>query len=100
MDKSGWFDRMDADKITRAMTTLSEREFMHGGRDFREEAHGDEWYALWLVMCDVKMLRMVGLGIFDIADWGWADGYESEMSPGEAVREALSADDTFGAVFG
>jgi hypothetical protein len=71
-------------------TQLAALDWTTGGRNWLDEAGGDSEYAIWLVLCDQRCARAVGVGIFDLADWTWADAFESGASPADAVREALS----------
>lgn len=66
----------------------------------RENAGGDREFGLWLFMVDRKMRRLVGIGHRDIADWHWHDAFDDGVSPSEAARDALGADDTFSELFG
>ena len=54
----------------------------------------------WLLVADVTCIRRLGVSIFDIADWAWRDAYDCGENPGEALRAALQADDTFGMLLG
>ena len=59
-------------------------------------AGGDEDFARWLAAADRWCMGKVGVSIHDLADWVWRDGFESHMTPQDAVIEALSEDDTYG----
>lgn len=91
-----WVDRQDQDKVERALRSLRERNPAY----IADMADGDERYALWLANVDHRMGRLVGLGHRDIGDWTWWDAYEAGVSPRDAAREALEADDTYQALFG
>jgi hypothetical protein len=69
--------------------TMDEHGWTTAGRNWLEEAGGDQPYAIWLFLCNRRMTRAVGLGIFDIEDWSWADSYEAGEEPREAVTQAL-----------
>jgi hypothetical protein len=96
-----YIDTMDPEKVEKNLDILRGRNWQTiGSRNWLTEAGGDEKYALWLALCDQKMMRLIGLGIFDITDWAWADNYEAGTSPAEAAKEALMSDDTYAALFG
>ena len=61
---------------------------------------GDERFGLWMAYVNARLLRSVGVGLFDLADWNMRDAYEAGTSPADAAREALASDDTFSALFG
>jgi hypothetical protein len=87
--RNEWLRSLDPIKVETTLTKMRERRWQLNGRDWLAEASGNEGYALWLYQCDRRMQATVGLGMFDIEDWTWADGYESGMSPREAVDDAL-----------
>lgn len=59
-------------------------------------AHGDLDYALYLQSANHYCTRLVGIGIFDIGDYLWADNYEVGTPTQQVVREALENDDLYG----
>lgn len=69
------------------------------GTTYLEYGGGNRDFAAYLALCDRICSRLIGVGIFDIADWNWHDAFDGEQSPREAVTEALSEDDTFGEMF-
>lgn len=84
-----WIDDQPADKIDAALVKYR-ADTSIWSQDPRSDSNGDERYGLWLMLVNVKMMRLVGIGYHDIEDWTWADAYEDGMSPSEAVREALA----------
>jgi hypothetical protein len=97
-----WLARQDPAKVAASLAKLRaarERNDRRTADYFRGLGETDEHFALWLALCDAACARMVGVGIFDIADWTWADAYGDGMSPREATGEAL-ADDTYAEIFG
>lgn len=99
METNAWLARQDQTKVEDMLTKLREAEWMRHGRNWLDMAHGDESFALWLVMADSRCSRLIGLGIFDIEDYTWADEYEAGSSPSEAVVEALRSDDLYSSLF-
>ncbi len=91
-----WLDEQDEQRRA-AITSMLDSE---RGERYPTEAGDDRGFAAWLLVADAVCTRCLGLSIFDIADWGWRDAYESGMTPGEALREALYADDTFATLLG
>lgn len=87
------------EKMAELVKKAEKLRYRRAGRDFLEAAGGDKDFALWMMLADGRVARRIGLGMFDIADWTWADAFESGTSPDEAAVEALSADDTFGGLF-
>lgn len=64
-----------------------------------EWAGGDREFALWLIYCDKRVTRAVGLGLRDMEDWLWRDAYDNNVTPANAVIDAFAnwgAYDTFG----
>lgn len=53
---------------------------------------GDDVFGIWLILVN-RALRPVSVGHRDLADWGWRDAFDGGMSPGDAAREALAADE-------
>jgi len=70
------------------------------GQRYLVHAGADRDFAGWLLVADALCIRRVRVSIFDIADWAWRDAYDDGMKPGDALREALRADDTFASMFG
>lgn len=90
-----WWDEQNEQRRAAISAVLdSER-----GHQYVGYAHGDRGFAAWLLVADVICIRRYSVSIFDIADWAWRDAFDSDEKPGEALREALQADDTF-AMFG
>lgn len=91
-----YLDTRPTGQVEQALAKARERGFRAlGGRDMLAAASGDEKYALWLLIADTKCGGMIGLGIFDLADYVWADAYANGDSPRTAVLDALANDDTF-----
>jgi hypothetical protein len=90
-----WLDDQPAEKVEAALQSLREQAPGY----IANEGTGDERFALWLRLVDKRMARVTGLGHRDIGDWHWRDAFEDGVSPSEAAREALAADDTFGGLF-
>jgi hypothetical protein len=80
-----------ADYATRRGTTL---------RRVGEYDGGDDRFGLWLALVDARIVRRVGVGLFDLADWNMRDAYESGASPREAAQEALESDDLYASFVG
>jgi hypothetical protein len=78
-----------ADKVPGWIEQMESKGWVRNGTNWLQEASGDQEYALWLILCDQRCGRMVGIGIRDIEDWTWADAFESSQSPKDAVEEAL-----------
>lgn len=87
-----WLDTQDPTKVA----DIIDRD---GEKLMKRYNTGNVRFALWLSLVDRRMSNSVGVTHRDISDWTWADAFEDEMSPREAAREALAADDTFGAMF-
>lgn len=92
-----WVQRLrgrDPEKYDAAREALSQTD---RGREYLQHAGGNADFALYLQQADRKCIRFVGIGIFDIGDYLWHDAYDGGVPTGEAVREALENDDTYGA---
>jgi hypothetical protein len=98
--ESEWMQVQDPEKVEGMRQSLVAKDWTVAGRNWLDMASGDESYAMWLFLCDRRMGRMVGVGIFDIEDWTWADAYGWGASPSEACREALESSDTYGLLMG
>lgn len=97
-EKRTWLDQHpDQQGVEETMAKFRETPF-HA--DWMSYAGGDERFALWLFMCDKRVVAIVGLGLRDLSDWGWRDAFDSGSGPFEAARAALAEDDTFGAFDG
>lgn len=61
---------------------------------YRDEAHGDLGFALWLALVD-KRLSHLGVSHSDLADFCSRDLYEDGVSPREGAARCLANDDGF-----
>ena len=96
-----YIDALPAARREVLLDNMRHRNFTSGGRNFLDDyAGGDERYAAWLILCEISCSRKIGLGIFDLSDWTWADAYADGLSPTAAVLGALASDDTYAALFG
>jgi hypothetical protein len=91
-----WWDEQD-DRRRAAISAVLDCE---RGQQYLRYAGGDRGFAAWLLVADAICTRRLGVSIFDIADWAWRDAYDAGQTPGEALREALHADDTFAMLLG
>ena len=89
-------ERQGVEKVDGAVADFAARNADY----VRDYANGNPEFGLWLALVDRRMGRAVGVTHRDIADWTWHDAFDDGVSPSEAAREALAADDTFGALFG
>lgn len=46
-------------------------------------------FETWLKKCDAICSNRIGLGIYDLEDWNWADAHEDGFTPAEAVSQFL-----------
>lgn len=87
---STWLDKQDPVKVESVLTLYRERQ-----PRVSQYAHGDERFGVWLYLVDRVLTGMIGVGLFDLADWNIRDAYDDGLSPGEAAREAMRNDDTY-----
>ena len=100
MGTNEWMERHPGRaKIEEFVQIMYEQRDQAWAKQFMKYGNGDARFAVWLWLCDKRCLRRVGFGIFDIADWTWADAYQSGESPRDAVEEALASDDTISTLF-
>jgi hypothetical protein len=92
----GWLDAQDPTRRAAISTVLDGER----GPRYLSYAGGDRGFAGWLLIADALCMRRVAVSLFDLADWAWRDAYDTGTPPGEAVREALRADDTCTALLG
>lgn len=67
----------------------------HPSRDAWLKMWGDRDFAIFMMLVDRRLLRSIGLGVNDLADFNSRDCFDAGMSPVEAAQEALANDDTF-----
>ncbi len=48
-------------------------------------------FSVWMGKVDSALQNEVGIGISDLADWGYRDAFDDEMPPEEAAAEVLAA---------
>ncbi len=100
VETKAWLAGQDHAKVEASLTKLHESRNSPRYADyFRGLGATDGYFALWMMLCDRRCTGLIGVGVFDIADWTWTDAYTDGMSPKEAVLEALRAEDTFSAMF-
>ena len=87
-----WLDTQPQEKVATALARYRTTPSMH------THDGGDERFGLWLALVNNRLIRTVGLGLFDLGDWPIRDAYDNGDSPSEAARLALSYDDTYGAL--
>ncbi|MEV0297109.1 hypothetical protein [Nocardia sp. NPDC050710] len=56
----------------------------------RDYAGGDQDFACWLLTCEAHCRLNHDVSIFDLPDIAWRDLHDDEVSPVEAVREAVA----------
>lgn len=98
-----WVDMREAEepeKIRAALANYRERRDTPQLRRVSEYDGGDDRFGLWLALVDARIVRRVGVGLFDLADWNMRDAYEGGSSPAEGAREALESDDLYAGHFG
>lgn len=86
---NAWLKSKPEDKIARViakMVAATDRLSV----DMRNYAGDDNEFCLWLWLCNDRIMRRLGVGLMDIEDWGWRDAYDSDLSPAEAVRDAMA----------
>lgn len=91
-----WWDEQTEARRTAVTTVLDSPR----GRQYLDYAHGDRGFAAWLLVADATCIRRLGVSIFDLSDWAWRDAYDDGETPGQALRDALRVDDTFGLALG
>ncbi len=91
-----WWDEQTDQRQTALTTVLDSPD----GRRYLDYAHDDRGFAGWLLVADATCIRRLHMSIFDLSDWAWRDAYDDGVSPGEALRDALHADDTFAMLLG
>lgn len=87
------------------LTTVNQdkarEEFRSGDARFervRPHAGGDADFGIYLYVCDRICQAEIGVGIFDLSDYGWRDAFDDAAEPRDAVTAAIANDDTFGAM--
>ncbi len=58
-------------------------------RDKVEQVNGDVYFALWLHLVDIQLIRLLGVSYLDMPDLDWRGWYESDLGPKEALHDAL-----------
>jgi len=91
-----WWDDQSDLRRTAVTTGLNSPR----GHRYLDYAHGDRGFAGWLLVADATCVRRLGVSIFDLSDWAWRDAYDDGATPGQALRDALRADDTLGTLLG
>ena len=61
-----------------------------------EQAIKDGWteteaprFVAFMREVDAHLVKQVGLGVFDMEDWHWADAFGSGTSPRDAARDFI-----------
>ncbi len=90
-----WDEQTDQRRVALGAVLDSAR-----GQHCRDDAGGDRGFAAWLLVADLTCRRHIGVSIFDIADWPWRTAYDDGQAPGDALRDALAADDTIAVLLG
>lgn len=83
-----FLDTLDAEAVLKATDDLRTHH-----PDLIEQAGGNVRLALYLKLVDRTLVRLVGVMHRDLADFSWADAFESGTRPRDAAMEALEADD-------
>jgi hypothetical protein len=91
-----WWDEQ-TDQRRSAVTTVLDSSH---GQQYLAYAYGDRGFAAWLLVADATCIRRLGVSIFDLSDWAWRGAYDDGATPGQALRDAVHADDTFGMLLG
>jgi hypothetical protein len=91
-----WWDEQTDER----RTTLTDVLHSPRGQQHLRYAGGAVGFAAWLLVADLTCARRFGVSIFDLSDWTWRDAYDAGDLPGDAVREAIEADDTYGMLLG
>jgi hypothetical protein len=98
-----WIDEREAqepEKIRAALADYARRRETPQLSRVAQYDGGDERFGLWLALVDARIVRRVGIGLFDLADWNMRDAYESGSSPRDAAQEALESDDLYASFVG
>jgi len=87
-----WLDDQDQTKIEEQLANLAKCRDNPKYKDVFAYSGGDDRCALWLVHVDAHAQKNIGLSIFDLADYCWADDFEAGMSPAESLSCALEGE--------
>lgn len=81
-----WINALDPAKYDEA--TRLYREDV-AGDSVRAEAGDDADYGVWLLVADVYLRECREIGIGELTDFDWRSRYDADLTPYEAVREAV-----------
>lgn len=71
-------------------SSIDEMRATEDGQSYIDRAaNGDSHFALFMLLVDRKMMKVIGLGHRDIEDALWFEMYEDGMSPEDAIIEAF-----------
>jgi hypothetical protein len=92
-----WIDEQDSTKIENVMVEIRKLRDANApaATECFKQSHGDDNFALWLYLTNMRAMRRLMISIFDLADCTWSDMFDSGLSPREALDEALSQDDLY-----
>lgn len=82
-----WLDTLDVDRYETLVNAVT---FVSTYDDILDYAGGDESFALWLTLVDVRIDQTLGVRYSDLPDWSWRDAYEAGSSPRGAMNDALA----------
>lgn len=95
-----WIDDREAQDPEKVRRTLAEYESKREQIRVAQYDNGDPRFGLWLYLVDRHVVRRIGLGLFDLADWPMHDAYEAGTSPSDAAQQALESDDLYASFVG
>lgn len=97
-----WLDEQDSKKVDAGLAAF--RELRDKGNAIAtgayDSSNGDELFAYWLYLVDMRAVRTVGVCASDLSDWMSRDSYDAGDSPRTAFHAALENDDTFSMMMG
>lgn len=82
-----WIDAISAENRARIDEALE-----IAGSRYLVPADGDQVFAAFLLVCDAWSFELTEASIFALADYGWRDAHEGDLTPREAVRDAVESD--------
>lgn len=95
-----WIDDREAQEPEKIRAALANYRERRGTLRVGAYDNGDDRFGLWLALVDARIVRRVGLGLFDLADWNMHDAYTDGASPKDAAQQALESDDTYASFVG
>lgn len=81
-----WIDQQNPTTIDAAIAK-SKAKNDHIWQWSEPRAQGNDRYHLWLALADRWVHRMLGMSMWDLEDWHWADEFHDGTSPKEAAQE-------------